>query len=268
MFALSVPTRISKFRKRVPAIVHHWFGVMKTNSMMLTKITRTSIQPATFVLHLKLTPWFLVCKTLMMTVHAYDIITIAYYCTSRLNRMIPMNKRSCLDAIFIFTCGTVGCHNDNLLRQQTRQSWHHNNYRFSVFNHHSPRLIRLVISTCVTLVGKANCTFHQGWTSSASVWVHNSSLLVIPSTALLALWSLSVELWLAGRLSAKFTSPVSATHCNLRIMLVLFCFVRLHYQSLVGSFDLSSHVFSMVASLLGRQCQWSNLEGYGWIGTH
>ena len=158
------------------------------------------------MLRLKFNHWFLVCLTLMVAGHAHDIITIAQHYISRHNRMIPMKKQSCFDAIFIATI--IGCHYDDLLYQQVRQSWHHNKYRFPMFAHHSPESLRFVISTCVTLIGKANCTFHHGWMSPASVWEHKSSLSVIPSTAYPATLPSRVVLWLAGRLSAKLTSPV------------------------------------------------------------
>ena len=46
---------------------------------------------------------------------------------------VTLKTKSCRNANFDVTGGTVGCHNDNLRCHQWRQSWHYDNSWFSVY---------------------------------------------------------------------------------------------------------------------------------------
>ena len=44
----------------------------------------------------------------------------------------PLKTKSCHNANFVITGGTIGCHNNNLQCPQWQQSWHYENSQFSV----------------------------------------------------------------------------------------------------------------------------------------
>ena len=52
---------------------------------------------------------------------------------SEISLTTSMKPESCQDANFVTTGGTGGCHYDNLLCHQLWQSWHHDNFKNSLF---------------------------------------------------------------------------------------------------------------------------------------
>ena len=94
--------------------------------------------------------------------------------TQRVRTLRPahhtLKTESCHNANFVVTGGTVSCHKDNLRCRQWRQSWHHDDSRFSVHRLQIGLALLLLLWLCPhSLIDSCDPLQTDAWSSMCFV---------------------------------------------------------------------------------------------------